>query len=150
MLTIPSFFRQDWKRKFLSKNSQIPMPEKNPVTKRQYVIIFFLSTILFIGTIIKVGMDYHWWLPKTEILSCLKPEDINVKLDINEATWYELVLLPGLGETKAKAIVSYRDKHGCFKSLDELSRVDGIKSSTIEAIQELIKVESDTTGTNQK
>ena len=126
------------------------MPEKNPATKRQYVIIFFLSTTLFICTIIKVGMNYHWWLPKTEIVSCLKSEDINVKLDINGATWYELVLLPGLGETKAKAIVSYRDKHGGFKSLDELSRVDGIKSSTIAAIQELVKIGHDTTGTNQK
>ncbi len=95
-------------------------------------------------------MNYHWWLPKTEIVSCLKSEDINVKLDINGATWYELVLLPGLGETKAKAIVSYRDKHGGFKSLDELSRVDGIKSSTIAAIQELVKIGHDTTGTNQK
>ena len=95
-------------------------------------------------------MDYHWWLSKTEIESYLKPEDINVKLDINEAPSYELVLLPGLGETKAKAIVSYRDKHGGFKSLDELFRVDGIKSSTIEAIQELIRIGSYTTGTNQK
>lgn len=126
------------------------MPGKNTATKRQYVIIFFLFTTLFIGTIIKVGMDYHWWLPKTEILSCLKPEDINVKLDINEAPWYELVLLPGLGETKAKAIVSYRDKHGGFKSLAELSGVDGIKSSTIDALQSLIRIGSDTTGTNQK
>ncbi len=95
-------------------------------------------------------MDYHWWLPKTEIVSCLKPEDIKVKLDINEAPWYELVLLPVLGETKAKAIVAYRNKHGGFASLDELSRVNGIKSSTIEAIRQYVKTGSGTTGMNQK
>jgi len=123
--------------------SQKPSGDFSP-TKRQLIVIYFLATTLFVGTIIKVGMDYHWWLPETEIVSNLKPEDIKVKLDINMAPWYELVLLPKLGEVKAKAIVAYREKHGNFKTLDELPKVNGIGTSIIEAIRDHIKIGSDT------
>ena len=113
---------------------------KTSLTRQQRIIIFFLATTLFIGTVIKVGMDYHWWLPETEIVSCINPEDIKVKLDINYAPWYELVLLPKLGESKAKAIVEYREKYGDFKTLHELSNVKGINSYIIEAIRDHIKI----------
>ncbi len=118
-------------------------PGKNPSTQKQIIVVFFLATTLLIGTIIKMGMDYHWWLPHTEIASSLSPEDIKVKLDINEAPWYELVLLPKLGEVKAKAIVKYREKHGNFKSLDDLYMVKGIGPSIIGAIKDHIKVGSE-------
>ncbi|MDO8142429.1 MAG: helix-hairpin-helix domain-containing protein [Candidatus Brocadiales bacterium] len=123
--------------------SQKPSGNSSPIRK-QHVVIFFLATTLFIGTIIKVGMDHHWWLPDTEIVSTLKPEDIKVKLDVNNAPWYELVLLPKLGEVKAKAIVAYREKHGGFKRIDELSRVKGISASVLESIREHIKIGPDT------
>ena len=89
-------------------------------------------------------MDHHWWLPETEIMSTLKPEDIKVKLDVNNAPWYELVLLPKLGEVKAKAIVAYREKHGNFKTIDELCKVKGINTSVLEFIRDHIKIGSDT------
>lgn len=112
--------------------------------KKQLVVIYFLATTLFIGTIIKTGMDHHWWLPETEITSEVKPGDIKVRLDINNAPWYELVLLPKLGEVKAKAIVAYREKHGNLKTLDELSNVRGIGPSITEAIRDHVKIGSDT------
>jgi competence ComEA-like helix-hairpin-helix protein len=55
-----------------------------------------------------------------------------------------LVLLPKLGEVKAKAIVTHREKHGNFKTLDELARVNGIGTSIVEAIRYHIKIGSDT------
>jgi len=125
------------------QNSQKPSSNTSP-TRKQLIVIFFLATTLFIGTIVKLGMDHHWWLPETEIVSTLKPEDIKVKLDINNAPWYELVLLPKLGEVKAKAIVAYREKYGSFKTLDELSRVKGLNASVIEAIRDYVKIGADT------
>ena len=127
----------------IMQNSQKPSSNTSP-TRKQLIVIFFLVTTLLIGTIIKVGMDRHWWLPETEIVSTLKPEDIKVKLDINKSTWYELVLLPKLGEVKAKAIVTYREKYGSFKTLDELSRVKGLNASVIEAIRDYVKIAADT------
>lgn len=131
----------------IMQNSQKPSSNTSP-TRKQLIVIFFLVTTLLIGTIIKVGMDRHWWLPETEIVSTLKPEDIKVKLDVNNAPWYELVLLPKLGEVKAKAIVAYREKYGSFKSIDELSKVKGINTSVLESIKELIKIGSDTANIN--
>jgi len=125
------------------QNSQKPSSNTSP-TRKQLIVIFFLVTTLLIGTIIKVGMDRHWWLPETEIVSTLKPEDIKVKLDVNNAPWYELVLLPKLGEVKAKAIVAYREKYGSFKSIDELSKVKGINTSVLESIRDHIKIVADT------
>jgi competence protein ComEA len=40
--------------------------------------------------------------------------------------------LDGIGPSKAAAIVSYRDEHGPFKSVDDLSHVKGIGPSTLE------------------
>ena len=123
----------------IMQNSQKPSSNTSP-TRKQLIVIFFLATTLFIGTIIKLGMDHHWWLPETEIVSTLKPEDIKVKLDVNNAPWYELVLLPKLGEVKAKAIVAYREKHGSFRNIDELSRVKGISTSVLESIRDHVNI----------
>ena len=127
----------------IMQNSQKPSSNTSP-TRKQLIVIFFLATTLFIGTIIKLGMDHHWWMPETEIVSILKPEDIKIKLDVNNAPWYELVLLPKLGEVKAKAIVAYREKHGSFKSIDELSKVKGINTTVLESIRDHIKIVADT------
>src|SRR5689334_13588616 len=40
--------------------------------------------------------------------------------------------LNGVGPAKAKAIVSYREKNGPFKSVDQLSMVDGISQKLID------------------
>lgn len=40
--------------------------------------------------------------------------------------------LKGIGVTKAKAIVAYRDAHGPFRSVDELLEVKGIGAATLE------------------
>jgi competence protein ComEA len=40
--------------------------------------------------------------------------------------------LKGVGLSKAQAIVAYRDKHGPFRSADELSLVKGIGQRTVE------------------
>lgn len=40
--------------------------------------------------------------------------------------------LKGVGEARAKAIVAYRQEHGPFKSIEELSEVKGIGNAVIE------------------
>src|SRR3954447_9577792 len=40
--------------------------------------------------------------------------------------------LNGVGPAKAKAIVTYRDKNGPFKSIDQLTMVDGISQKLID------------------
>jgi competence protein ComEA len=48
--------------------------------------------------------------------------------------------LKGIGLTKAKAIVEYRQKHGPFKSPEDLSLVKGIGERTVEINKDDIRV----------
>ncbi|WP_428738925.1 ComEA family DNA-binding protein [Sulfurimonas sp.] len=52
-------------------------------------------------------------------------------VDINTANADSLASLKGVGEKKAKAIVMYRQTHGCFKNIDALQNVKGIGEKTI-------------------
>lgn len=53
-------------------------------------------------------------------------------VNINTANQTELESLPGIGPVKAKAILEYRKKNGGFKSVDELTKVDGIGPVTLK------------------
>ncbi|HET7845806.1 MAG TPA: ComEA family DNA-binding protein [Xanthomonadales bacterium] len=48
--------------------------------------------------------------------------------------------LNGVGESKAEAIVAYREEHGAFKSVDQLAQVKGIGLKTDEKNRELLTV----------
>ena len=51
--------------------------------------------------------------------------------------------LDGIGPAKAKAIVSYRDKNGPFKSVDQLAMVEGITQKLIDKNRADIKLGAD-------
>ena len=62
------------------------------------------------------------------------------KININTAGVDELVLLPNIGETIAQRIVTYRQLHGDFKSIDDLTNVEGIGSGRLAEISKYITV----------
>lgn len=57
------------------------------------------------------------------------------KVNLNTADVNTLQMLSGIGETKAKAIVEYRNQHGKFKNINELLGVSGIGEATIEKLK---------------
>ena len=48
--------------------------------------------------------------------------------------------LNGIGESKAEAIVAYREEHGAFKSVDQLAQVKGVGLKTVERNREMLSV----------
>ena len=56
-------------------------------------------------------------------------------IDINTATAEEFVKVKGIGEKKAERIISYRDEHGKFGSVDELKNVKGIGDKIVSIIK---------------
>lgn len=61
-------------------------------------------------------------------------------MNINSATKEQLLTLPGIGEAKAAAIVSYRESHGGFKNIEELQKIEGIKSGVFNKIKDSVSV----------
>ena len=62
------------------------------------------------------------------------------KIDLNRASAAELEKLPGIGPSKAKAIVEYRANSGPFRSPEDIMKVKGIGPKTYESIKDLIEV----------
>ncbi len=66
-------------------------------------------------------------------------------VNINTATPEQLELLPGIGEARAKAVVSMRKQRGGFKSVDELTEVKGIGEAALERLRPFVRTEGTTT-----
>jgi len=76
------------------------------------------------------------WLP---LMALAGPVNIN-KADAETIS----AELKGIGPSKARAIVEYRDKYGPFESLEDLTLVSGIGARTLELNQDDIRLESPT------
>ena len=61
-------------------------------------------------------------------------------VNINTASAAELQSLPGIGEAKAKQIVSYREANGDFSSIEDIKNVSGIGDGIFNQINSLIKI----------
>lgn len=69
----------------------------------------------------------------------IKNNDNNNKLiNINEASVDELMLVTGIGKSKAEKIVEYRNKNGRFEKLEDIMNVSGIGEALFEKIKEYI------------
>ena len=62
------------------------------------------------------------------------------RVDINTADASALMSLPGIGQSKADAIIAYRNEHGAFKAPEELMNISGIKEGVYQKIKDSIKV----------
>lgn len=62
------------------------------------------------------------------------------KVNINTADKEQLMTLRGIGESKAAAIIHYRETHGDFQSIEELMQIDGIKEGVFQKIRDMIKI----------
>ncbi|MBQ7359175.1 MAG: ComEA family DNA-binding protein [Lachnospiraceae bacterium] len=64
----------------------------------------------------------------------------NQLVNINTATLEQLKDLPGIGEKRARDIVSYRESNGPFASIEDIQKISGIKAAIYEKIKDLITV----------
>ena len=73
------------------------------------------------------------------------PLEADFLVDVNRATWPEIIQLPGLGEVLAQRVITEREQNGPFRDVDDLVRVDGIGVKTLEKIRPyLLPIPKDT------
>jgi competence protein ComEA len=65
-------------------------------------------------------------------------------VNINQASPEQLMLLPRIGESKAKRIMDYRQKTP-FKTVNELARVKGIGLKSLRLLKPFVRIDGPTT-----
>ncbi len=77
----------------------------------------------------------------------LAAEPLTGVVNVNIASIEELTLLPGIGESRAKAIVAMREDRGGFGSVDELVEVKGIGEAMLAKLRPYVSLDGKTTAT---
>lgn len=62
------------------------------------------------------------------------------KVNLNTADASALKTLPGIGDSRAAAIIAYREEHGQFTRIEDIMKVSGIKQAAFEKIKDRITV----------
>lgn len=112
---------------------------------RRYNILWILLIILFMSCMYQLIQNRYYVARPIEINNELV-EQLNDKINPNKASWASLVRLPGIGPTKARAIVEYRESKinhdkindKPFNSINDLENVKGIGPKTVEGIREYL------------
>ena len=82
--------------------------------------------------------------PDTDNDACIGKNDgknssLNSKVNINTASKEELMLIPGIGESKANSIIEYRENNN-FTDISEIMNVSGVGESIYDKIKDYIEV----------
>lgn len=62
-------------------------------------------------------------------------------VNINSADLEDLKTLPGIGDSKARSILAYREKNGAFQTIDDIKNVEGIGDGVFAKLENCIKVD---------
>jgi len=67
---------------------------------------------------------------------------LGLTVDLNSASLQDLILIPGIGEKTATAIVTYREKQGPFRDLSDLKQVPGIGNARLRRFSAYLQVDN--------
>ena len=94
---------------------------------------------------VRVNDQDHWTVPRLGEPTVVPSDAVSIeptsdKIDINTADATLLETLPGIGESRAEAIIRHREEHGPFKRVDDIVAVPGIGAATLEGLRDLVEV----------
>jgi len=119
----------------MADSSETTPPEPSPLVARAEQVVLVVLALAVVAGVAWRAVDY-WRIGAEPIEIILPPEGPTFRINVNQADWVTLSLIPGVGETLAKAIVDARlDHDGKFESLDDLKKVPGIGDKILEKLR---------------
>lgn len=129
------------------------MSDKNNGSKRQIYVLLAVAMFIFagvfgyiaftqprLGTEQSSSVNQVEYSPRFVNQSGDKESQKPGKINLNTCTVDDLVSVDGIGETRAKAIISYREKIGGYKSVEEIKNISGIGDATYESLAPYLTV----------
>lgn len=71
----------------------------------------------------------------------LEPKESAEPVELNTASFAELLRLPGIGPVLAERIIAYREQNGPFRSLEELLHVRGIGPKLLRQLEGRVRID---------
>lgn len=112
----------------------------NRIIQNLTMLIMTIAVVIQIFNHGKITKNSPPVIKPVTTISIEIPELKNGLININTANLHQLWNINGLGETKARAILKYREEHGNFAKVDDLVNVKGIGEKTLEKIRKYITV----------
>lgn len=107
------------------------------MTNKKYVLILLSAFIIF--ALVSAATKPPLFTSKIQLFGSEEYfNDTQDLININTAVAEELMVLTGIGEVKANAIIHYRTNYGEFKHTSELLNVKGITAKIYAAIEAYI------------
>lgn len=116
------------------------------ITNEMVIIVYTKEEVKnsnIVDTVVKV-VESECVCPNIQNDGCINTEikdtigSNNSLININTANQSELQELPGIGASKAKTIIEYREKNGKFQQVEDILNVDGIGNTLYEQIKAYI------------
>ena len=131
------------------------MPADDPsketkAQRREYLVIYVLCVVLLLS----LGMLWlrqQGYFRAGPVVEHHPDKAVEKPIELNTARWWELTLIRGIGEVRAKEIIALREqkrreqrqrreKEVGFKSIDELLDVRGITPEILERMRQKVRV----------
>lgn len=75
-----------------------------------------------------------------QTIAALADDNENIVINLNDCTAQDLMKLKGIGESKANAIIAYRNVIGSYSNTEEIKNISGISDKIYESIKDNITV----------
>ena len=105
------------------------------LTRQERQVILFLIITALIGAGINFALKVN-----ANIERVVKVGSSIAQIDINKASYEDLLNAGGIGPSLAEKIITYRASHGTFNSLEELKEIKGIGAHRVKKLEEIFFV----------